>query len=161
MTPKWNSDRSVANASSSESDPTSVMWPIFQGRTCMPKNNTAASDTCTLGGYPVYAVNISTVAQLQLTVNFARSLNIRLVIKNTGHCYLGKSSGAGSLSAWLHNLKDIHFLQDFEGKGAAFKAAAGVTVLDMYQAAEAYGVSVQGGICPVLTISMNIISKLT
>ncbi|ORY16065.1 hypothetical protein BCR34DRAFT_622478 [Clohesyomyces aquaticus] len=118
------------------------------GRACMPKNNTAASDTCTLGGYPEHAVNISTMAQLQLTVNFARNLNMRLVIKNTRHCYLGKSSGAGSLSVWLHNLKDIQFLRDSEGKGAAFKAAAGVTVLDMYQAAETYGVSVQGGICP-------------
>ena len=115
----------------------------------MPNNDTAASDTCTLGGYPEYAVNITAVAQLQLAINFARNSNIRLVVKNTGHCYLGKSSGAGSLSVWLHNLRDIKFLEDFEGKGSAFRAAAGVRVLEMYQAAEANGVSVQGGICPV------------
>ena len=86
------------------------MWPIFQGRTCLPRNDTTSNDTCTLGGYPNYAVNVSNVAQIQLAVNFARSTNIRLVIKNTGHDYLGKSGGAGSLSVWMHNLKEIEFL---------------------------------------------------
>ncbi|KAF2115630.1 hypothetical protein BDV96DRAFT_599210 [Lophiotrema nucula] len=89
--------------------------------------------------YPQYYVNVTTVAQVQLAINFARNSNIRLVIKNTGHCYLGKSSGAGSLSVWLHNLRDIQFLEDFEGKGSAFRAAAGITALEMYKAAEANG----------------------
>jgi FAD/FMN-containing dehydrogenase len=38
-------------------------------------------------GFPEYVVNVSTAAQVQLAVNFARNLNIRLVIKNTGHEY--------------------------------------------------------------------------
>lgn len=69
----------------SENDPTSIMWPIYQGKTCMARNNTTSSDRCSLGAYPEYAVNVSSVAQIQLTVNFIRNLNIRLVIKNTGH----------------------------------------------------------------------------
>lgn len=68
----------------SEDDPTSIMWPIFQGKTCMARNDTAESQ-CTLGGFPEYAVNVTTAAQIQLAVNLARNLNIRLVIKNTGH----------------------------------------------------------------------------
>ena len=51
----------------------------------MARNDTTATDDCTLGAYPEYAVNVSSVAQVQLTVNFVRNLNIRLVIKNTGH----------------------------------------------------------------------------
>jgi hypothetical protein len=99
----------------------------------------------------VYAVNVSTVEQIQLAVNFARNKNIRLVIKNTGHCYLGKSLGAGALSIWTHNLKDIEFIENYKSKGGytgpAFKVGAGVTVREIYKAAEKYGVTVSGGIC--------------
>jgi hypothetical protein len=77
-------------------DPTSIMWPLYQGRTCMPSDDPTAN--CTLGGYPEYAVNVSNVAHIQLAVNFARNANLRLVVKNTGHDFNGKSSGAGALS---------------------------------------------------------------
>ncbi|KAF1961412.1 FAD binding domain-containing protein [Byssothecium circinans] len=133
-----------------ENHPSSMMWPIYQGKTCMAHNITTPADTCTLGGYPVYAVNVSSVAQIQLAVNFARTLNICFVIKNTGHDYLGKSSGAGALSVWMHNLKDIEFLPEYTANnysGNAFKVGAGVTVQEIYRAAHAHGISVQGGIC--------------
>jgi hypothetical protein len=110
--------------------------------------NTTANLTCTLGGYPVYAVNATTVAHIQLAVNFARNQDIRLVVKNTGHDYLGKSAGAGSLGVWMHNNKEIEFLSEYEG-APALKLASGVTVLEVYQAAEKYGVSALGGIAPV------------
>jgi len=77
-------------------DPTSVMWPLYEGRFCMPTSD--PTQNCTLGGYPSYAVNVSNVAQIQLTVNFARNANLRLVVKNTGHDFNGKSAGAGALS---------------------------------------------------------------
>ncbi|KAF2179737.1 FAD-binding domain-containing protein [Zopfia rhizophila CBS 207.26] len=131
-----------------EADPTSIAWPIFQGKTCLPINS--PNGTCTLGGYPAYAVNVTNVAQVQLAVNFARNLNIRLVIKNTGHCYLGKSSGAGSLSIWMHNMKIIKYLPNYKGpgySGPAMKVGAGVTVKELYQAAEDAGVTATGGIC--------------
>ncbi|KAL8369951.1 hypothetical protein RB595_000349 [Gaeumannomyces hyphopodioides] len=138
-----------------EADPTSIMWPLWQGRTCMPTLNgsgAAAEDGCTLGGYPAYAVNVSTVAQVQLAVNFARNANVRLVVKNTGHCYLGKSSGAGALAIWTHRLKDVEFLPEYTGgpggyEGPAFKVGAGVTVREIYRAADKNGVTVSGGIC--------------
>lgn len=131
-----------------EDDPTSTMWPIFQGRTCMPSNSTAGKQ-CTKGGYPEYAVKVANVAQIQLAVNFARNANLRLVIKNTGHCYLGKSSGAGALSLWMHGLKEIEFLPDFDGlgyRGPALKLAAGVTVREVYEAADRHGVTVTGAV---------------
>ncbi|KAF2019530.1 FAD-binding domain-containing protein [Aaosphaeria arxii CBS 175.79] len=133
-----------------EDDPTSIMWPIYQGRTCFPRNDTTTEDTCTLGGYPTYAVNVTSVAQIQLALNFARNANIRVVVKNTGHCYLGKSSGAGSLSIWMHNLKEIKYLPSYIAKGymgSAMKADAGTTVQEVYRAAEAQGGTIQGGVC--------------
>lgn len=125
------------------------MWPIFQGRTCLPYDR--PNGTCTLGSFPSYAVNVSTVAHIQLALNFARNNNMRLVIKNTGHDYLGKSLGAGALSIWTHNLKDIQFIENYKSdsgyEGKAMKIAAGVTVREVYQAAHKYEVTALGGIC--------------
>lgn len=64
----------VDSISSSE-DPTSIMWPISEDRTCMPKNDTSGKP-CTLGRYPSYAVSVSNVAQIQLAINFARTANL-------------------------------------------------------------------------------------
>ncbi|KAI7784264.1 fad binding domain containing protein [Diaporthe eres] len=143
-----NTIRNSANADFLSADPTANYWPIFEGRTCQPKNDTSGSQ-CTIGGYPEYAVKVTNVAQVQLAINFARAANLRLVIKNTGHCYLGKSLGAGALSLWMHNMKDIGFLPDYKGpgySGPAFKLAAGVSVREVYEAAEKHGVTVLGAI---------------
>ncbi|TLD21862.1 hypothetical protein PspLS_08230 [Pyricularia sp. CBS 133598] len=134
----------LTNANFLNADPTANYWPIFQGRTCRAKNDTSGSE-CTLGGYPEFAVNVTNVAQIQLAINFVRATNVRLVIKNTDHCYLGKSLGAGALSLWMHNMKDINFLPDYKGpgySGPALKLAAGVTVREAYEAAEKHGVSI-------------------
>ncbi|KAI1306362.1 putative 6-hydroxy-D-nicotine oxidase [Xylaria venustula] len=138
----WTESATHAN------DPTSVMSPLFQGKTCMPQNGN--DSTCDLGGFPSYAVNISTVAQIQLAINFARNTNVRLVVKNTGHDFLGKSAGAGALSIWTHNLKTIEFIEKYSGSGyggQAMRLGAGVEVGELYAAADKYGVSAVGGEC--------------
>jgi hypothetical protein len=60
-------------------DPLTVLteWP--EGITCPISIN--ATGTCTQGGYPEYVVNVTTVKQIQIAVNFARNKNLRLVIK--------------------------------------------------------------------------------
>ncbi|KAF4626895.1 hypothetical protein G7Y89_g11260 [Cudoniella acicularis] len=134
------------NSTLHAADPTSVMWPLYEGRTCMP--TTDPTQNCTLGGYPSYAINVSNVAQIQLAVNFARNANLRLVIKNTGHDFNGKSAGAGALSIWTHNLKDITYIPEYSSSsysGKAVKMAAGVQAYEVYEAARDYGVTVVGG----------------
>ncbi|KAL2156769.1 hypothetical protein VTH82DRAFT_1515 [Thermothelomyces myriococcoides] len=131
-----------------EADPTSVMSPLFQGETCMPQNGNTSQ--CTLGGFPAYAVKATSVYQIQLAVNFARSLNLRLVIKNTGHDFLGKSLGYGALSIWTHHLKSIRFRKSVKTpsySGPALELGAGVTVAELYEAADKYGVTAVGGEC--------------
>ncbi|PHH65675.1 hypothetical protein CDD81_1761 [Ophiocordyceps australis] len=130
-------------------DPTSAMWPLWEGRSCLPTDSPGNS-SCTLGGHPVYAVNVTTVAQVQLAVNFARIQGLRLVIKNTGHDYQGRSSGAGALSIWTHNLQDLSYIPDYtlEGfSGNALHVGAGVQTLAMANMAETHGASVVGGMC--------------
>jgi FAD binding domain len=141
------------NASYSMEDPTSMMSPVFEGLTCVPPlladTTTGQGVNCTIGGYPSYVINASDVRDIQLGVNFARNNGIRLVIKNTGHDFSGKSGGAGSLSIWTHYLKDIAFLPNFNDgagyAGPAFKAGSGVQAWEIYAAAHAKGMVVVGG----------------
>ncbi|KAF2832279.1 FAD-binding domain-containing protein [Ophiobolus disseminans] len=135
-----------------EADPTSSMFPVYQGRTCLPRlSELGANATCELGAYPAHVVNVSTVAHIQIALNFARNANIRLVIKNTGHDFLGKSLGAGALSIWTHHLKNMEFIEHYNSssgyEGSVFKVGAGVVVREIYKAAEKYNVTVTGGIC--------------
>ncbi|KAI0503078.1 FAD binding domain-containing protein [Xylaria bambusicola] len=129
-------------------DPTSINAILFQGTTCVPSVVNPWATHCSLGSYPTLSVNVSTVAQVQLAINLARNLNIRLVIKNTGHDFSAKSTGAGSLSLWTHNLKDIRFYDSYqEGsyKGPAFKMGSGVQVFEAYRAAREKNVTIVGG----------------
>jgi len=60
-------------------DPLNVFtqWP--EGETCPVAFNPQGN--CTQGGFPTYVVNVTTVKQIQIAVNFARNKNLRLVIK--------------------------------------------------------------------------------
>ncbi|KAK4466376.1 hypothetical protein QBC42DRAFT_193003 [Cladorrhinum samala] len=94
-------------------DPLSVLSPWTQGNTCLPVSSLNATTqqgrTCTQGGFPAYVVNATEVKHIQAAVNFARNKNIRLIIKNTGHDFLGRSNGYGSLSVWTHHLKALDY----------------------------------------------------
>ncbi|CAI7578591.1 unnamed protein product [Penicillium glandicola] len=127
-------------------DPASAMWPLFEGRTCLPTTNASAS--CTVGGYSSYAVNVSTVAQIQLAVNFARNADIRLVVKNTGHDFNGKSTGAGALGIWTHHLKDIAYYENYSisgYQGPAVKIGSGVQAFEIYEKSKELGFTAVGG----------------
>ncbi|KAJ5326296.1 FAD linked oxidase N-terminal [Penicillium brevicompactum] len=129
-------------------DPASIMLPLYEGRTCLPSPYNYTS-TCKQGAYPTYAVNVTNVAQIQLAVNFARNLNLRLVVKNTGHDFNGKASGKGALSIWTHYLKEKEFLPTFKAAngyvGPAVKFGSGVQVWEAYEFAKSVGHSVVGG----------------
>ncbi|CZR65972.1 related to isoamyl alcohol oxidase [Phialocephala subalpina] len=123
-------------------DPVTVLtaWP--QGGTCyatpFPVGN------CTQGGFPEYVVNASTVKHIQMAVNFARNKNLRLVIKNTGHDFVGRSTGAGSLSIWTHYLKSFEFLPEYdqgEYSDTAARVSAGLEAWEMYAYMDKYNIT--------------------
>jgi hypothetical protein len=95
------------------------------------------SKSCTLGGYPSYVIKAKTVSDIQSGVNFARNDFLRLVVKNTGHDFAGKSTGYGAFSIWTHNLKDIQYFDNYVDdsgyKGPAIKAGAGVQAFELYK----------------------------
>ncbi|KAI2471066.1 FAD-binding domain-containing protein [Annulohypoxylon bovei var. microspora] len=104
----------LTNASSSHywlDDPLVALTQWSQGATCPlaldPQGN------CTRGGFPEYVVNATSVKHIQAAVNFARNKNIRLIVKNTGHDFGGRSIGAGSLSVWTHHLKEMEVIPSY------------------------------------------------
>ena len=133
-------------------------WEVSGDNGCLGLNRTAP---CHQGALPLYTVNATTIEHVQETVNFAAKHNIRLVIKNTGHDYLGRSTGASSLGLWVFNNKDITFNDKFvpdgadentESKGVVI-LGPGVTWNDVYKAADVHGVIVVGGAEPTVGAS--------
>lgn len=129
-----------------------MMSPMFQGLTCQPMLlSSNSTNSCSLGGFPQYAINATRVSDVQAAVNFVRKIGIRLIIKNTGHDFSGKSGGAGSLSIWTHHMKDVKFIDEYTGpsedsyNGPAFKAGTGVQAWEIYEAAAAQKMVVVGG----------------
>ncbi|CAK4032103.1 FAD binding domain [Lecanosticta acicola] len=124
------------------------MAPFFTNMSCDPF--TPRSAQCIIGTYVQYAVNASSATEYQNALSFATSRNIRLAIRNTGHDFLGKSTGAGALAIWTHNIKEIS-VTDYRSaaySGKAMKIGAGNQFFEVYPAANAAGVVVVGGTCP-------------
>ena len=111
---------------------------------------------CTIGTNPRYAVNATSVADVQTAIAFARNNNVRLVIKDTGHDLLGRSDGYGSLEIWIRHLRTgVTFNQTMESTcsktnwtGSTFTIGGGYTWLDVYPIAQQNNVIVVGGGTP-------------
>lgn len=130
-------------------DPIEMFSPIYQGLTCMPPT-IYDSKGCTQGGFPMYVINATTPKHVQAGVNFARNTGVRLVVKNTGHDFSGKSGGAETLSIWTRHFKDIQYIPEYEDEasgysGAAFKTGTGVQAFEIYKAASEVSKVVVGG----------------
>ncbi|KAK7187413.1 hypothetical protein DPSP01_002537 [Paraphaeosphaeria sporulosa] len=128
----------------------SVMQAFFANQSCDPF--TAQSSQCLLGNYARYTVNATSSADVVAAINFARTKNIRFVIRNTGHDYKGASTGAGSLSIWTQHLKTAQFLDwsDSSYNGKAFKMGAGILGYEAVTLAAAQGLVVLSGTCPTV-----------
>ncbi|KAM5349764.1 hypothetical protein ACJ41O_006269 [Fusarium nematophilum] len=126
----------------------SVMAPLFANQSCDPFQ--PRDRPCSLGNYVRYAVNASCSEDIIAALGFAQRNNVRLVIRNTGHDYLGRSTGAGALAVWTHHLKGARVLnwRDSHYTGKALKVGAGVQGHEALAAAHAAGLVVVTGECP-------------
>ncbi|KAG8670554.1 hypothetical protein FPOAC2_09917 [Fusarium poae] len=126
----------------------SMMAPIFANQSCDPFQ--PRDKPCTLGNYVRYAVNVTSVEDVAVALRFAREKNIRFVIRNTGHDYLGRSTGAGALSVWTHYLKSTEVIdwKDEYYEGKALKVGAGVQGFEALGAAHTKDLVVVTGECP-------------
>jgi hypothetical protein len=99
-----------------------------------------------MGNYAEYSVSATNASHYQKAIRFAKTHNIRLVIRNTAHDYNGKSTGAGSLAIWVQHLKSKE-LRDYNStrySGKSFRFGAGVLVQEAYEFADAHNMTVVG-----------------
>ncbi|KAL4757739.1 putative isoamyl alcohol oxidase [Aspergillus foveolatus] len=130
----------------------SIMQQFFTNRSCDPFDE---ESSCELGNYVSYAVDVSSSADVVAAIKFAQQNNIRFVIKNTGHDYLGRSTGAGALSVWTHHLNSIEYLDwsDSTYSGPAYKLGSGVMGYEVLEATHAQGYVLVGGECPTVGLA--------
>ncbi|KAL0933841.1 isoamyl alcohol oxidase (FAD binding domain-containing protein) [Colletotrichum truncatum] len=144
---KWQ-DSEIHMESSS-----SIMAPFFANQSCDPFQ--PQSRACLLGNYVVYAVDAKTPEHIQATIAFAKEHNIRFVVRNTGHDYLGRSTGAGALSVWTHHMNSVSIVDwntaAYTGKAA--KIGAGTQGFEVMEAAHNAGLAIVGGECPTVGIA--------
>lgn len=129
------------------------MAPFFANQSCDPFLPEDAR--CIVGNYIQYAVNATGASDYQKTIEFVQRYNIRLTIRNTGHDYNGKATGAGAVGIWTHHMKEIQIL-DYQSKdygGKAIKMGAGVQGYEASAAAHAQGFVLVGGNCPTVGIA--------
>ncbi|KAK7052473.1 FAD-binding domain-containing protein [Favolaschia claudopus] len=109
------------------------------GVVCL-RNNTA---NCAKSNVPLYSVEAQTVADVQAAVKFAVAHGIRLVVKSSGHDFLGRSTAANSLMIRMKNFKNATFIDNFwcgpTNLGSAVTVGPGLGSGDLYQLAKAAG----------------------
>lgn len=138
--------------------PFSVQAPFFMGRpgnTCNPFLS-APEAQCRLGNLVSLAVRARSAGDFEKTIAFANRHNLRLVVRNTGHDYQGRSTGAGAISVWTAGLRSQRIISSYRSKGYSGKAAklgAGVRLSEAYAFASQNGVHIVGGNCPTVGIA--------
>ncbi|KAI0248044.1 FAD-binding domain-containing protein [Lactifluus subvellereus] len=109
------------------------------------RNGTA----CAQGDVPLYAVNATAVQHIQAGIRFAQDHDLRVVIKSSGHDYLGRSTARNSLLLWTAYFKTITFTEEFPIAGAdqgpAVTVGSGVGLKTIYTAAKAQNKMFVGG----------------
>ncbi|PVI01570.1 FAD/FMN-containing isoamyl alcohol oxidase-like protein MreA [Periconia macrospinosa] len=131
----------------------SIMAPFWAIQSCNPF--ASRDGTCVVGQYVQYAVDAHEEGDYKAAIQFARDHNIRLVIRNTAHDWLGKSSGAGALALRTHNLKNVEVV-DYSASyysGKALKVGAGVSLMEAFQASHDNGYVNVGGTSPTVGIA--------
>ncbi|KAI0141762.1 FAD-binding domain-containing protein [Xylariaceae sp. FL1272] len=83
----------------------------------------AIQGECTSGNMPSYVVNVTSVKDVAEAVKFAAKYNLRLRIKNTGHDYTGRSTGAGALTIWTHHMDETEGIPEFVPDGCCSNAS--------------------------------------
>ncbi|PFH62848.1 hypothetical protein XA68_11629 [Ophiocordyceps unilateralis] len=139
-------------------NPVSVVWNQWTGFDCLPD----ATTPCSGKGYPPYVVDASNAKHVKLAVDFARTRNVRLVVKNTGYDFLGRSTAPGALSIWTLHMNSIQYHPKGQFKlsgsrrpfrGNAVTVGAGALTNDIYRALDKYGQLFIGAMGPTVGIA--------
>jgi FAD/FMN-containing dehydrogenase len=110
-------------------------------------------------------VAVRNAADVAAAVNFARTNNLRLVVKGGGHSYQGTSNAPDSLLIWTRSMKSVVLHDAFVAKGCekfqraqpAVTIDAGAMWIDAYDAVTTKsGRYVQGGGCTTVGVAGHV-----
>jgi hypothetical protein len=109
-----------------------------------------------------YCVSAQTSADVVAAVDFARTHDLRLVVRGGSHSYLGTSTALDSLEIWTRSMKEIVMHDAFIGEGRdgrttpqpAVSVGAGAIWMHTYNAVTTRGRRyVQGGGCGTVGVA--------
>jgi FAD/FMN-containing dehydrogenase len=143
----------TANGCHSVPSSHSIMQSYFANQSCDPFSD--RSTPCTLGNYVSYSVKAQHNQDVVSTLKFAKQNDVRVLVRNTGHDFLGRSTGAGALAIWTQDLKNIEFgtWNDKYYSGPTVTVGAGVLGYEVLEAANAQGLSVVSGECATVGLA--------
>ncbi|KAH6845745.1 hypothetical protein B0I37DRAFT_344863 [Chaetomium sp. MPI-CAGE-AT-0009] len=133
-----------------QSDPVSVDWNQWTNDSCLPQEGAP----CSGAGYPVFVINATTARHVEQGVKFAKKHNVRLVVKSSGHDFVGRSNAPNSLSIWTHHLRGVKVHGSFrpsyckatvDTTAHAVTVGAGMQMWDLYNALDTLNRTVVGG----------------
>jgi FAD/FMN-containing dehydrogenase len=116
--------------------------------------------SCNQGSVPSYYIQVKSAEEVKTAFAFAARTKTAISIKNSGHDYNGRSSGAGSLSLWTRKLQELKYEPSFvpqqcgrQAGIAAITTGAGINFDQVYTFAHEKGVTYLGGSGPTVGAS--------
>ena len=136
------------------SSSSSVMPQIWANASCNPFD--PASMPCHVDDYVKYTVNVTQQSDVKAALKFVQDHNIRLVIRNTGHDNLGRSTGHAALGIWLHYVTGSQFQPNYKSavySGPAVTVMAGESSGNLVAGLVEHGQLAVGGACPTVAVA--------
>ena len=112
-------------------EPGAMQWTNWEARPAANQRcyvDTARGVPCGQGRVSLFSAAARGPADVQAAVRFARAHDLRLAVKNSGHCFLGRSSAPESLQIATHAMDSIVFADSFVPEGGHASAGPAVTV---------------------------------
>ncbi|KAK0229643.1 FAD-binding domain-containing protein [Armillaria nabsnona] len=113
----------------------------------------ARDGDCRQGTVPSYYIDVVDHTDVAAAFEFSRRTGVHVVVKNTGHDYMGRSSGPGTLGIWTHHLKSISYNKALIPQGCESTAdpvpavtfGSGVQFSDVLEFANENNLTIPGG----------------
>ncbi|KAM7203608.1 6-hydroxy-D-nicotine oxidase [Naviculisporaceae sp. PSN 640] len=136
-----------------------LMWKLPTNSSCLL--TTDPTTPCSSGYYGTYVIRAKTKQHIKAGLEFATKHNLRIIVRNTGHDFLGRSTGWGALIINTHSFQDVQFHKSWKPAkkggytGSAVTIAAGVQGRALLRQAVAQDppVTLVVGECPTVGVA--------